>query len=164
MAKSVTIVNSISRDLEKYRTDKVKKIKTLVGDVISDLLLKAQRDLDAASYDRDNMSTANIDSMNRIQLFSEFHNGGLKGQVGVEGNDKEDPIVQIAAYIEFGTGLSARDILSTYPDEIVKIARKYFKTGTGTIKGSPYLYNNYLALLPQFEKDLKEILEKRVKS
>lgn len=162
MAKSVTVINTVSKDLEKYKVETIKKLKELVGFVVSDLLLKAQRDLDSASYDRENMSRANIDSMNRIQILSKMSNGGLKGEVGVWGGGVEDPVVMIAAYIEFGTGLSAKEILAAYPNEIREIARLYFKTGEGTIIGRPYLYNNYLAVLPQFEKDLQEILKKRV--
>lgn len=164
MAKSSTVINGVSKDLAKYKEDMIKKIKELVGFVISDLLLKAQRDLDKASYDRENMARANIDSANRINLYASMSVGGLKGEVGVQGFSEDDPIVQIAAYIEFGTGLSAKEILSTYPQEIKEIARRYFKTGDGTIKGNPYLYNNYLALLPQFEKDLKAIIRKRIVS
>lgn len=163
MAKGA-VFNSVTADLEKYRNDTVKKVKDLVGLIISELLHKAQRGLDAASNDRVNMSTANVDSMNAIHLGSKISNGGLKGEVGVFGGSVDDPVVMIAAYIEFGTGLSAKDILSNYPDEIKAIAMLYFKTGEGTIKGSPYLYNNYLVLKVQFEKDLKAILKKVTKS
>ncbi|QBQ41079.1 hypothetical protein E2P86_07900 [Sphingobacterium psychroaquaticum] len=164
MASKGAVFNSVSSDLEKYRKDTVKKIKDLVGVVVSELLHKAQRGLDAASYDRENMSRANMDSMNAIHLASKVTKGGLKGEVGVFGGSVDDPVVMIAAYIEFGTGLSAKDILANYAEDIKAIARLYFKTGDGTLQGSPYLYNNYQAAIPQFEKDLKAILDKVTKS
>ena len=43
--------------------------------------------------------------------------------------------------MEFGTGLSAREILSnpTYTEEVRSLARTYFRNGKGRIIGQPYL-------------------------
>ncbi|SEG75841.1 HK97-gp10 family putative phage morphogenesis protein [Sphingobacterium lactis] len=140
MAKGA-IINTIGKDLEKYRNDIVKKAKDLVGEYASELEDKATRG-----------------APNFIRIQKEAFNGGLKAEVGPEGNDP------LAAYIEFGTGLSAKEILAPYPQWIKDIAWKYKRPEDGTLKGKPYLYNNYLALMPGYQKRFKELVDKKYKS
>lgn len=149
------IFNTVSRDLESYRTDTVKKVKDLIADFASQLERKAYDDLNRHSGDREWVKTTGVSSMNFIHIQKKFYNGGLKAEVGVE---KE---ADLAAYIEFGTGLSAREILAPYPQWIRDIAMEFWETGMGTLKGKPYLYNNYLALMPIFFNELDKILKVR---
>lgn len=69
----------------------------------------------------------------------------------------------MAAYLEFGTGLSAGEILAPYPQWIKDISWKFFVTGQGTLKGKPYLYPNVLKGIPVFQKELKTLTDKEVK-
>lgn len=158
MAKSGVIINTVSRDLEKYRKDTVKKIITLVADIISAIEVAAYRDLILGSQDRENMARAGVDSLNFIQIDKKFSNGGLTGEVGVMGDN------DLAAYFEFGTGLSAQEILAPYPQEIKDIAMQFYVNGQGTLQGQPYLYNNYLRYKNDFLKELEEILSKETRS
>lgn len=138
MARSGVVIDTVTRELESYRKDRVKKIIALVAEVISAIEVAAYRDLNRGSMDRDNMERAGVDSLNFIHIDKKFSKGGLTGEVGVFGDN------ELAAYFEFGTGLSAREILAPYPQEIKDIAKQFYINGQGTLKGHPYLYNNYL--------------------
>ena len=135
MAKGA-IINTLGNDLEKYRKDKVKRVRDLIGKFASQLEIDATRA--APKF---------------ITIDKKASDAGLKAEVGVMGDN------DMAAYIEFGTGLSAKEILAPYPQWIRDIAMDFFKTGRGTLVGQPYLFNNYLRLLPIFEAELKKILE-----
>lgn len=158
MAKSGVIINTVNKDLEKYRKSQIKKIITLVAEIISAIEVAAYRDLNLGSQDRENMARAGVDSLNFIQIDKKFSNGGLTGEVGVMGEN------ELAAYFEFGTGLSAQEILAPYPQEIKDIAMKFYVNGQGTLQGKPYLYNNYLRYKNDFLKELEEILSKETRS
>lgn len=132
------IFNTVSSDLESYRTDTVKKVKDLIADFASQLEILATRD-----------------APNFIQIDKKFSNGGLKAEVGVMGDNP------MAAYIEFGTGLSAREILAPYPQWIRDIAMQFYVNGEGTLQGKPYLYNNFLMLMHSFRVELDKILKVR---
>lgn len=135
------IINTVGRDLERYRKDIVKKVVDLVSDFASQLEIEAIRD-----------------APNFIQINKEFSKGGLKAEVGVWGDNP------LAAYIEFGTGLSAQQILAPYPQWIRDIAMQFYVNGLGTLKGKPYLYNNYLRLLHGFRVELDKILKVKRRS
>jgi len=60
---------------------------------------------------------------------------------------------EIMAYLEFGTGIYAKDYLSGQPPDVKKLARKFFKTGKGTLRAFPYL-------IPSFEENRSKIIKK----
>lgn len=130
------IINTVGRDLERYRNDTVKKVRDLISDFASQLEIEATRD-----------------APNFIHIDKKISKGGLKAEVGVMGDNP------LAAYIEFGTGLSAREILAPYPQWISDIAMQFYVNGMGTLKGKPYLYNNYLRILHGFRVELDKILK-----
>lgn len=162
MAKGA-IINTIGRDLEKYRKDKIKQVKESVSFYGSDLQRRAQRGLDDAVSE---FMSQGID-IRHIRLAIKVEKGGLKFILGVDGyldEDKEIPLDEpkrIAVYIEFGTGLSAKDILSNYPVFIKNIASAYWVTGEGTLVGKPYLFNNYLTVWAEFQKELDKIMKSK---
>lgn len=140
MAKGA-IINTVGRDLEKYRKDIIKQVR----DLISETAVK--------------LETAAInDAPNFIHINKDITKGGLKAEVGVMGDNP------LAAYIEFGTGLSAWEILAPYPQWIRDIAMQFYVNGLGTLKGKPYLYNNYLRLLHGFRVELDKILKVKRRS
>lgn len=140
MAKGA-IINTVGRDLEKYRKDIIKQVTDLISDFASQLEIAATRD-----------------APNFIHIDKKISKGGLKAEVGVMGDNP------MAAYIEFGTGLSAQDILAPYPQWIRDIAMQFYVNGQGTLKGKPYLYNNYLRLMHAFRVELDKILKVKRKS
>ena len=111
-----------------------------------------------------------------VNIDKKFTNKGLTGEVGVMGGantkefgddglsgevDKDDYSNRnnIAAYIEFGTGLDAIRILAPYPQWIKDIAYEFYVNGQGTLQGKPYLYNNFLVIAEKFKRDLKELVD-----
>lgn len=141
MAKKGAIINTVGKDLENYRKDIVKKVRNLVQDCITEVEILATRD-----------------APNFISIDKKFSKGGLVGEVGVMGDNP------MAAYIEFGTGLDAVRILSSYPQWVKDIAMQFYVNGEGTLQGKPYLYNNFLVIQHRFEAELKEILDKKYRS
>lgn len=148
MARTGSIINTVGRDLERYRKDIVKQVRNLVIDSVTRIEVLATRSLARNS-------TPEL-SLNFIVVQKKITKGGLQGEVGVMGSDP------LPAYIEFGTGLFAVDILANYPQWVKDIAMKFYVNGRGTLQGKPYLYNNFLIVKIEFEKKLKEILGKEV--
>lgn len=135
MAKGI-VINTVGRDLERYRKDTIKKVRNLISDFASQLEIDATRS-----------------APNFIHIDKKFSKGGLSADVGVMGDNP------LAAYIEFGTGLSAVEILAPYPQWIKDVAMEFYINGMGTLKGEPYLYNNYLRLMHSFRVELDAILK-----
>jgi hypothetical protein len=133
------VINTTSKNLSIYKTKMFRDVVNLVQNAITDVQILAMRD--APKF-------VNIDK--------KFTDKGLTGEVGVMGEMEGN---HIAAYIEFGTGLSARDILEPYPQWIKDIAREFLVTGRGTLQGKPYLYNNFLDIAEKFKRDLKELVD-----
>ena len=133
------VINTTSKNLSTYKTKMFRDVVQLVEDAITEVQILAMRD--APKF-------VNIDK--------KFTNKGLTGEVGVMGEMEGN---HIAAYIEFGTGLSAREILAPYPQWIRDIAYEFYVNGQGKLKGKPYLYNNFLAIAEKFKRDLKELVD-----
>ena len=133
------VINTTSKNLSTYKTKMFRDVVQLVEDAITEVQILAMRD--APKF-------VNIDK--------KFTNKGLTGEVGVMGEMEGN---HIAAYIEFGTGLSAREILAPYPQWIRDIAYEFYVNGQGKLKGKPYLYNNFLAIAEKFKRDLKDLVD-----
>ena len=133
------VINTTSKNLSTYKTKMFRDVVNLVQNAITDVQILAMRD--APKF-------VNIDK--------KFTDKGLTGEVGVMGEMKGN---HIAAYIEFGTGLSAREILAPYPQWIKDIAHEFYVNGQGKLQGKPYLYNNFLAIAEKFKRDLKELVD-----
>lgn len=80
---------------------------------------------------------------------------GLKGTVFVEKSAGD-----VAAWVEFGTGQSARSYLATVEPEWREEARKYYVNGFGTIINKPYLYPAYIKYRTEFLKEVKELVKR----
>jgi hypothetical protein len=80
---------------------------------------------------------------------------GLDGTVYIDSS-----VGPIAAWVEFGTGQSARRYLMTVPPEWREFARRYYINGRGTILAQPFLYPAFIRNEPLAIQDIKEILEK----
>ena len=133
------VINTTSKNLSTYKTKMFRDVVKLVENAITDVQRLAMRD--APKF-------VNIDK--------KFTDKGLTGEVGVMGEMEGN---HIAAYIEFGTGLSAREILAPYPQWIKDIAHEFYVNGQGKLQGKPYLYNNFLVIAEKFKRDLKELVD-----
>ena len=140
------VINTTSDNLKKYKADQIRKMRYLVVDTVTDIEIEATR-----------KAPVGEDGDHFITIKSEFRNNDLTGEVGVWGENN------LAAYFEFGTGLSAREILAPYPEWIREIAWKYYINGLGTLKGKPYLYPSVLKNTEIFNKKLYEIVKEKTK-
>ena len=133
------VINTTSKNLSTYKMTMFSDVVNLVQNAITDVQILAMRN--APKF-------VNIDK--------KFTDKGLTGEVGVMGEMEGN---HLAAYIEFGTGLSAREILAPYPQWIKDIAYEFYVSGQGQVKGKPYLYNNFLVIAEKFKRDLKELVD-----
>ena len=140
------VINTTSDNLKKYKAEQVKKMRYLVVDTVTTIEIEATR---KAPVGEDGDIFINIDKR--------FTNNDMTGEVGVMGENN------LAAYFEFGTGLSAREILAPYPEWIRDIAWKFYINGLGTLKGKPYLYPSVLKNTEIFNKKLDEIVKEKTK-
>lgn len=140
------VINTTSDNLKKYKAEQVKKMRYLVVDTVTTIEIEATR---KAPVGEDGDIFINIDKR--------FTNNDMTGEVGVMGENN------LAAYFEFGTGLSAREILAPYPEWIREIAWKFYINGLGTLKGKPYLYPSVLKNTEIFNKKLDEIVKEKTK-
>jgi hypothetical protein len=140
------VINTTSDNLKKYKADQIRKMRYLVVDTVTDIEIEATRN---APVGEDGDIFINIDKR--------FTNNDMTGEVGVMGENN------LAAYFEFGTGLSAREILAPYPEWIREIAWKFYINGLGTLKGKPYLYPSVLKNTEIFNKKLDEIVKEKTK-
>jgi hypothetical protein len=85
-------------------------------------------------------------------------NKGFTWKVGVQGTNVFD------AYAEFGTGLSAKEILSRpdYTPEIRALAMTFYKNGEGTLRGKPYMFPAYFQHTAQMVQRLKDEVSRAV--
>ena len=152
----ITVENTLSKNLDLYKTKLFRDVVGAVEVAIKDTELEAKAALNFdASYPIDTRF---------INIVSSFKNKGLTGEVGVDGEKlSEDKKTgnDMAAYIEFGTGLSAREILAPYPQWVKDVAINFIQTGQGTLPGKPYLYNNFLKNVEKFKIKIKEITDKQ---
>jgi hypothetical protein len=140
------VINTTSDNLKKYKADQIRKMRELVVDTVTTIEIEATR---KAPVGEDGDIFINIDKR--------FTNNDMTGEVGVMGENN------LAAYFEFGTGLSAREILAPYPEWIREIAWKFYINGLGTLKGKPYLYPSVLKNTEIFNKKLDEIIKEKTK-
>ena len=139
------VINTTSKNLSNYSKKQVEDIKNLIADTATNIEIQATRDAP---------STEDTDGF--INIDKNFTNKGLTAEVGVMGENK------LAAYFEFGTGLSAASILAPYPQWVKDTAYKFYINGLGTLKGKPYLYPAVFKFTKIFETQLQKIINKEV--
>ena len=150
MKIKAVIQNTLTYDLNGYRDEVISKTKQIIQQLIFKTNEEATRD--APSF---------------VSIGNEFEDKGLTAKVGILGEqtvpkNQSDP-ANVAVYFEFGTGLSASQILAPYPQWVKDIAYEYYVSGNGTLIGKPYLFNNFLKNIETFERDLNALLEKEFK-
>ena len=64
--------------------------------------------------------------------------------------------VDYAPYVEFGTGLYAKELLAGKPREMVQHAREFFKTGKGRTPAQPFLFPAYYEQRPKIISRVKK--------
>lgn len=91
-----------------------------------------------------------------IVVMSEITNGGYSAKIRTN-------VGPIAAYVEFGTGLSAAQYVPSLPKEWQSLAMLFYVNGKGTLQKQPYLYPAYFRNVPILTKNLSDMLKREAK-
>jgi hypothetical protein len=149
------------KGLDKALADLNTKSDAVI-DAVKESLANAATDIEIQAI-RNAPSTWNGLSLNikqRIDKVSE--NNGLAWKVGVQSGD---PVFEIEAWLEFGTGLSAKEILANpqYTQEVRDIARQFYRNGEGRIIGRPYLMPAFFANTANLVQEIEEQIKNDIK-
>jgi hypothetical protein len=153
MSVTVKGLDAALRDLNKQENVVIEAVKDILSSTATDIEIEAIRNAPASWEGQP------LNIKQRIDKVAE--NNGLAWRVGVQSGD---PVFEIEAWLEFGTGLSAREILSNsqYTQEVRDIARSFYRNGRGRIIGQPYLmpafFRNTANLVQDIENEINKDL------
>jgi hypothetical protein len=153
MAVTVKGLDAALKDLDKQEQVVIDAVKDILASTATDIEIEAIRNAPASWQGRPLNIKQRIDKV--------VEDNGLAWRVGVQSGD---PVFEIEAWLEFGTGLSAREILSNpqYTQEVRDIARRFYRNGQGRIIGQPYLmpafFRNTANLVTDIENEINKDL------
>jgi hypothetical protein len=151
MSVTVKGLDAALRDLNKKSDSVIDAVKDILSTTATDIEIEAIRNAPASWEGQP------LNIKQRIDKVAE--NNGLAWRVGVQSGD---PVFEIEAWLEFGTGLSAREILSNpqYTQEVRDIARSFYRNGRGRIIGQPYLMPAFFRNTANLVQDIKNEINK----
>ncbi len=153
MAVTVKGLDAALKDLDKKEQIIIDAVKDILASTATDIEIEAIRNAPSVWEGQP------LNIKQRIDKVAE--NNGLNWRIGVQSGD---PVFEIEAWLEFGTGLSAREILSNpqYTQEVRDIARRFYRNGRGRIIGQPYLmpafFRNTANLVTDIENEINKDL------
>jgi hypothetical protein len=153
MSVTVKGLDAALKDLDKQEQVVIDAVKDILASTATDIEIEAIRNAPS------NWEGQPLNIKQRIDKVAE--DNGLSWRVGVQSGD---PVFEIEAWLEFGTGLSAREILSNpkYTQEVRDIARRFYRNGQGRIIGQPYLmpafFRNTANLVTDIENEINKDL------
>jgi len=140
----------------------VKKKETAMIEAVKDVLANTATNVEKQAITSAPTQWEGFPLNIKQKIDKKSSNNGLLWQVGV---DVPTTGEQWEAWMEFGTGLSAREILSNpqYSQEVRTIARTYYRNGKGRIIGQPYLmpafYRNSANLVNDMVDEINKVLK-----
>jgi len=153
MAVTVKGLDAALKDLDKQEQIVIDAVKEALANAAQDIELEASRNAPT--------QWGGI-PLNIIQkIYKDVEENGLLFKVGVKVPPTGE---QFEAWLEFGTGLSAREILSNpqYSSEVRDVARTFYRNGQGRIIGQPYLmpafFRNTANLVTDIENEINKDL------
>jgi len=134
-------------------------VKDTLERTATDIELEATRNAPSSYQIED--ATINL-SFIKQKINKKVSNNGFWWNIGL---DVPNTGEQWEAWMEFGTGLSAKDILSnpTYSEEVRTLARTYFRNGKGRIVGKPYLMPAFFRNADNLVTDMVDEINKALK-
>lgn len=153
MAVTVKGLDAALKDLDKQEDIVIEAVKDILASAATDIEIEAIRNAPSQ------WEGLPLSIKQRIDKVAE--DNGLSWRVGIQSGD---PVFEIEAWLEFGTGLSAREILSNpqYTQEVRDIARRFYRNGQGRIIGQPYLmpafFRNTANLVSDIENEINKDL------
>jgi len=159
MAVTVKGLDAALKNLDKQEDIVIKAVKDSLARVATDIEIEATRNA-PTSYQ---IGDARINlSFIRQKIDKDVFLNGLLWNVGLDVPTSGE---QWEAWMEFGTGLSAREILSNpqYSQEVRTLARTYYRNGKGRIIGQPFLmpafFRNTANLVQEIENEINKDLK-----
>jgi hypothetical protein len=149
------------KGLDKALANLDKKNQAII-DAVKDTLANAATDIEIQAI-RDAPSSWEGQPLNiKQKIDKKSSKNGLFWQVGL---DVPSTGEQWEAWMEFGTGLSAKEILSNpqYSKEIRTLARTYYRNGKGRIIGQPYLMPSFFRNTANLVTDMVDEINKALK-
>ena len=149
------------KGLDKALANLDKKNQAII-DAVKDTLANVATDIEIQAI-RDAPSSWEGQPLNiKQKIDKKSSKNGLFWKVGL---DVPSTGEQWEAWMEFGTGLSAREILSNpqYSKEIRTLARTYYRNGKGRIIGQPYLMPSFLRNTANLVTDMLDEINKALK-
>lgn len=137
------------------------KQEDIVIEAVKDILSSAATDIERQAIAAAPNNWEGLPLSIKQRIYKDVENNGLTFLVGVTVGD---PMFEIEAWLEFGTGLSARQILANpqYTQEVRDIARRFYRNGQGRIIGQPYLmpafFRNTANLVAEIENEINKDL------
>lgn len=150
MSVKVIGLDKALADLDKKGDAVIAAVKEKLADVATEIEIKA---IQRAPSTWEGLPLSIKQRIDKV-----VENNGLSYKVGIQGADSD---FEIEAWLEFGTGLSAKEILGrpNYTTEVRDIARRFYRNGRGRIIGQPYLFPSYFEatadLVTQIEEEIK---------
>lgn len=159
MAVKVKGLDKALAELDKKGDAVIEAVKLKLSDVATDIELEATRNA-PSSYQIGGVSI-NL-SFIRQKIEKITIENGLGFNVGLDVPSSGD---QWEAWMEFGTGLSAQQILGggQYTNEIRAQAEYFKRNGKGRIIGKPYLYPAFFRNTANLVSEIEEEINKKIK-
>lgn len=156
MAIVIKGLDEALKDIEKKGDKAVKAVKSVLGDEATDIEKNAKINA---------KKTFGGEQLNYYQRINKVVVPGSKGLAWKVGLETENKKFQIEAWLEFGTGISASQLLSgaEYDSEIKSLARSFLRNGQGTIPASPYLFPAFFVVRSRIVEEIKKEIEKNIK-
>lgn len=165
MASSVKGFDKLIKGLDaaskKFQTDVKEIIEHNLGQIERQAIQEAPGPSDRVKTENGSVNEADLRAKDGWIPISqaigyEVYANGFGGRVFVEKSAGD-----IVAWVEFGTGQSAKSYLVTVPKEWREIAARYIRNKRGTIVSAPYMlpaYNKYsLETIKELKQALKDI-------
>jgi len=154
MSVTVKGLAAALKDLDKQENIVIQAVKDILASTATDIERQAVANAPSTWEGQP------LTIKQRIDKFVE--DGGLNWKVEVKVGD---PVFEIEAWLEFGTGLSAKEILSNpqYTQEVRDIARRFYRNGQGRIIGQPYLMPSFFRNTANLVRDIEAEINKDLK-
>ena len=149
------------KGLDKALAD-IDKKGDLIIEAVKDALASAATDIEIEAIRNAPSQFEGLPLSIKQRIDKVASDNGLTWRVGVQSGD---PVFEIEAWLEFGTGLSAREILSNpqYTPEVREIARRFYRNGQGRIIGRPYLMPAFFRNTANLVADIEAEINKEIK-
>lgn len=154
MSVNVVGLEKALADLNTKGEGVINAVKDIISDVATDIEIKAIQRAPST------FAGLPLSIKQRIDKVSE--NDGLTWKVGIQSADSK---FEIEAWLEFGTGISAREILGRpeYTPEIKALAQNFYRNGEGRIIGKPYLFPSFFEATANIVAEIEEEIKNKTK-